>query len=290
LFAVGVSRRQIAFLGASRRVGVSYDRTLTIGRQHLWADDAMVMSSIAEAGGSVDQRTARAIVADGKGFAEPFFRYLGASTVDSLDVSDYEGCTIVHDLNDPLPDELVARYSSVVDIGTLEHIFDFPQAMKNCLDAVAVGGHYVCITPANNLFGHGFYQFSPELFYRILSPSNGFVVECMLLRADRRLARWYSIMDPAVVGDRVTLAGASPAYLYVVGRRLEQRQLFDVHPQQSDYTVNWVDPVRRLVPRVPRIPAIPLPVREASTWFLLLAGQATSSGLRPIKLKELVTD
>ena len=40
-----------------------------------------------------------------------------------------------------------------------------------------VQDHFVRITPANNFFGHGFYQFTPELFFRIFSAANGFEVE-----------------------------------------------------------------------------------------------------------------
>ena len=33
------------------------------------------------------------------GYAEDYFRSLGATLVDSMDVNDYEGATILHDLN-----------------------------------------------------------------------------------------------------------------------------------------------------------------------------------------------
>ena len=78
-----------------------------------------------------------------------------------MDASDYEGCSIVHDLNNPLPEHLVGRYSLVLDSGTLEHVFDFPTALRNSLAAVRTGGHFVTIAPGNNQFGHGFYQFGP---------------------------------------------------------------------------------------------------------------------------------
>jgi 2-polyprenyl-3-methyl-5-hydroxy-6-metoxy-1,4-benzoquinol methylase len=57
----------------------------------------------------------------------------------------------------------------VFDGGTLEHIFDYPTAIKNCMKMVKPGGHLLLTTPANNWFGHGFYQFSPELFYSFVS-------------------------------------------------------------------------------------------------------------------------
>ena len=39
----------------------------------------------------------------GDGFGDGFLRHLGADLVDSLDASDFEGATIVHDLNLPAP-------------------------------------------------------------------------------------------------------------------------------------------------------------------------------------------
>ena len=39
---------------------------------------------------------------------------------------------------------------------------------------LTVGGSIFVNTPANNMMGHGFYQFSPELMYRIFAEANGF--------------------------------------------------------------------------------------------------------------------
>ena len=66
------------------------------------------------------------------------------------------------------------KYTLVIDGGCLEHIFNFPVAIKNCMEMLQEGGHFIGITPANNLMGHGFYQFSPELYFRIFSKENGF--------------------------------------------------------------------------------------------------------------------
>jgi hypothetical protein len=42
------------------------------------------------------------------------------------------------------------------------------------MDLLKVGGTFVASTPANYFMGHGFYQFSPELFFRLFCPENGF--------------------------------------------------------------------------------------------------------------------
>jgi SAM-dependent methyltransferase len=286
---MGLNRRHIAFLAASRQVGVSFERTLTIGRQTLFADEGSLTSALGEAGATIDSDTARRIVG-GDGFCEPFIEYLGASQVDSLDASGYEGSSIVHDLNVPLPDALKGSFSVVLDSGTLEHVFDFPQALRNCLDAVRVGGHFITITPTNNQLGHGFYQFSPELYYRVLAPENGFRVACMLLRAERRAARWYAAADPADIGRRIMLSGAFPCYLYVVGQRVEQRDPLAEHPQQSDYAAAWTGDDSALTPKVRRLPDMPLPVAQAYEWLRLLLNRPSESGLNAVRLERLAQD
>ena len=87
----------------------------------------------------------------------------------------------------------------MVDAGSLEHVFDVPTAIRNCMRMVAPGGYFLAITPANNTMGHGFYQFSPELFYRVLSDANGFTVERMLVTGTSS-TRWFEVADPASIG------------------------------------------------------------------------------------------
>ena len=65
-------------------------------------------------------------------------------------------------MNTPIYGSLKNRFSALLDAGTIEHVFNFPQAIRNCMEMVKVGGHFIQVTVANNFIGHGFYQFSPE--------------------------------------------------------------------------------------------------------------------------------
>ena len=124
--------------------------------------------------------------------------------------------------------------------GLWEHVFDFPAAVRNCMRLVAVNGHFLTVTVANNMAGHGFYQFSPEVFYRILSPQNGFRVERMLL-TETSSGRWYEVRDPALVGSRGQLRTFRPVYLCIVARRIAAGPVLATPPQQSDYVSRWND-------------------------------------------------
>jgi hypothetical protein len=194
----------------ARAEGVSFSRTLTIGRQTAY-------------GGSHN--------------ADALLQELGATELDSIDASPYEGATIIHDLNTPFRSERL--YTAVFDGGSLEHIFNFPQALANCLNLVEVGGHFLAAMPANNQLGHGFYQFSPELLWRCLSPDSGFRVEVMILLEKRPLSvRWYQALDPATVG-RAQLRTRHPVEMFVISRRESDIEPLQVPPQQSDYLGLW---------------------------------------------------
>jgi SAM-dependent methyltransferase len=178
-------------------------------------------------------------LSEAEGYAEPFLRLLGAESVESFDASDYEGATQIHDFNTPVPEQFKNKFTVVLDGGTLEHIFNFPTAIKNCLEMVATGGHFLSITPTNNFLGHGFYQFSPELYFRILSRDYGYSLEQLIIFEDFIGSNWYSVTDPDAVHERVTLINNKPAYLLIIAKRIEVLPIFEKMPQQSDYFALW---------------------------------------------------
>ncbi len=107
------------------------------------------------------------------------------------------------------------------------------------MDMVAVGGHFLAVTPANNQMGHGFYQFSPELFFRVFTPVNGFVIQRVIAFETKPGAPWYEVMDPARAGGRVKLTNRRPTFLLVQAQKTAHVKVLSVTPQQSDYSVKW---------------------------------------------------
>ena len=220
-------------LHARKNLGVDFSRTLTLGRQelHMKVED---LRELARAKGiGTEGQLQRLDLSNG--FSDRLFELLGATSVESIDASDYEQATIIHDLNVPVPSSLHGRFTCVVDGGTIEHVFNFPNAIRSCMDMLETGGHYIGITPANNHLGHGFYQFSPELYYRVLSAENGFEVRTMLVRS---AADWYEVADPKVLRERTELVNSTPVTLMVIARK--NKQVTEFHtPQQSDYVSAW---------------------------------------------------
>jgi hypothetical protein len=287
---MGLYRDGVAFLATARRLGVDFEPTLMLGRQTLLVEHTRMRAGLADAGLAISDAEARRLVTESEGYGESLLRQLGALRTDSIDVSNYENCTIVHNLNDPLPAQLRQRYGLVLDGGTLEHVFDYPSAIRNALDAVRVGGHFAAITPVNGYAGHGFYQLSPELFYRVLSPTNGFRMVCALLKPLHWRSHWRLVPDPEAVGGRVIWRGAWPTLLHVLAQRTEAVPLLEQPPLQSDYLAVWE--------RSPAVGArlrggwkaeikarIPLSIRELResrmTW------QSTKTSLRAVRLTEV---
>ena len=149
----------------------------------------------------------------------------------------YERATDIHDLNEPLPDDLAGRFTVAVESGTVEHVFNLTEALRSAMRLSEVGGHLVFMTPCNNAPGHGLHQLTPELLYRAFSPDHGYTVKRFLLHEER--GEWYEVRDPAVVGRRCEFRTRRTAYLFILAERKAEVPLFASWPQQSDYSAQW---------------------------------------------------
>src|SRR5262245_60908089 len=110
------------------------------------------------------------------------------------------------------------------------------------MEEVMEVGRLFVHAPANNWCGHGFYQFSPELFYRALSPDNGFEVERMIVHPVGPYGRWYEVADPDRLNSRVEALTFYPLHVLVQAKRISAKPIFARAPQQSDYTLRWANP------------------------------------------------
>ena len=234
---MGVSRSEAEFLAFSFATGVRFDRTLTLGRQSRFATVASVVEAIRPCLAPTDQQWLASALAASP-WADPIFVALGAAQTDSVDVSSFEGATIVHDLNLPIGDTLAGRWDCVFDGGTSEHVFNAPVALENAMRLVADGGHLIVAAPANQQMGHGFYQFSPELYFRALRPEYGFALDGVYLHTQSIRSSWFRLTDPAILGHRSTIATLGEATLFVLAKRVGPAGI-TVAPQQSDYAQAW---------------------------------------------------
>lgn len=225
---MGIDKDVAKFLLAAREQQVNFKKSLMLGNQKFQFFNSDYTNLAAAF--KIDDLTSVKTSTD-------FFRFLGAEEISAMDFSDYEGAAILHDLNKPIGDELKEKFTFVLDGGTTEHVFNFPTALANAMEMVETGGHLVIITGGNNFLGHGFYQFSPELFYRALSAENGFQVKRLI--AAEVGGRWFEVADPKMIKSRVEIVNDKPVYLMILAQKIERKPLFQNTPQQSDYVEMW---------------------------------------------------
>lgn len=235
---MGLDANGTKFLMFARQRGVSFSKTAMIGRQSLLLSPAKLSTNLRSFGFESTAGQAKKLIQDSNEYSEGFLKLLGADEIVSFDASAYENASVVHDFNHPIPDKYKAQFSVVLDGGTLEHIFNFPAAIKNCMDMVAEGGHFLGITPANNQLGHGFYQFSPELYFRVFSEQNGFKLQNLIIFEETSGSAWYEVADPDVVHERVTLRNNESSMLLIIAKKIRSLTVFET-PQQSDYVAVW---------------------------------------------------
>ena len=240
---MGIDIHNLNLLAHAQDLGVRFDRTLAIGRQALFIDPPDLERHRRARGlPALDEPAA----APGRPrYFEPLLRqWLGAGVADSVDASAYEQARLIHDMNLAWPADSAERasYDAVLDFGCLEHVFNFPVAWRNCVDLCRVGGHVLHALPANNLAGHGFYQFSPELFFNLYRPANGFELRGLYfaMKADAR--HWWKVANPLNVKRRVNLCNGHEVYMLLIARKLRETGPLPA-PQQSDYAQDeWLKP------------------------------------------------
>ena len=246
---MGLNIHALRLMLHAKEQGADLERVVTIGRLDVLVTPGQLEEEFAAFRDPLKPGEAMQLIQAEDRFCEPIIKRIGARTVDALDASDYEGANILHDLNRPLPDEHKKKYSLLLDGGTLEHVFHFPEALKSCMSMVEVGGHVLFALPANNEMGHGFYQFSPELFFRALSDANGFQMRGLYLAPIYRDGEWLQVTDPAVLRQRVGHnRSIDEMGLLVFAQRVRDVPLLEQPPQQSDYAVAWeeIDQAHRL--------------------------------------------
>jgi hypothetical protein len=104
--------------------------------------------------------TSRSYVSD----AYFFSRFEGV-TLDSLDVVEGYGGTIIHDLNAPVPESLYEQFDFIFDGGTFDHLMQLGTAFTNVIRMLKPGGRVLHFNAASGYIGAAYVSFGPDLFY-----------------------------------------------------------------------------------------------------------------------------
>jgi SAM-dependent methyltransferase len=176
-------------------------------------------------------------------YCEKILMRIGFGKVDSIDKSPFEGATIIHDMNKPI--EVSNKYDMIFDGGTIEHIFNTPQLFENIINLLEIGGIFCSVTVNNNFSGHGFYQFSPELFYRMFSAKYGMkLIKVYLAVVNTHFEQWKEIDFTSDSKYRFDFkfGGSDPVYIITYAEKISdtRESLVYTSPQQFSYEeIDW---------------------------------------------------
>ncbi|MDD2921802.1 MAG: class I SAM-dependent methyltransferase [Anaerolineales bacterium] len=232
----------------ARLKGVSFAKTATLGHLSLYLHPSETAYFRREYRSNFPNSTVEPLKNYKFGdYSDQFLAdFLGVTDRTVFDASDYEGADTIHDFNQPIPESLKNAFDVVIDCGALEHIFNFPTAISNLMNMVKIGGSLFTSSPSNNLCGHGFFQFSPELMFRVFTKENGFELRRIVVTegvfpsfemSPHRAA--YEVVDPASAHTRVELLTHGPVTMLAEAVKIENVPLFRNFPLQSDYISLW---------------------------------------------------
>jgi hypothetical protein len=160
----------------------SSSRLLTIGKQgicftidelRIWSHQCNFMLNDSHLALAVTEKRP---LSDGE-----FFKSLGFLTVDSMDCSEYEGASIICNLNNDAPETLHNRFDVIYDGGSTEHMFNTAKALENYNKMLKVGGLMIHSLPSTGCMDHGFYMYSPTLFYDYYRQNNWDILSFQLI-------------------------------------------------------------------------------------------------------------
>lgn len=154
-------RGKVLTLGR-QTITMTYEQTIELFRQEGYVPPLEVTEGIVI---NHDQKTR--VGKKGTNFItdDVFFGLLGVKELTVIDVSEYEGATILHDLNKPIPQSLYEQFDFIIDGGTFDHMFDIRTAFENVVKMLKIGGRIFQWNAASNFTGAAYISFGPDLFY-----------------------------------------------------------------------------------------------------------------------------
>ena len=239
------------FLERLKKNNLNFGETLTIGRlNNLLEKEDFKLLNI-----QIDQN----IYAD-----KLLKKHFNLWSLNALDYSSFEDADIIHDLNIPLENSN-KQFNTIIDFGTSEHVFNVTECLKNISNLCKINGHIVHCLPANNNCGHGFWQFSPELFFNIYDNTNGFdETEIFLINLfDKK--NWYKI-NKQKIGERLELNSKEPLYLLVKTKKIGKNLYQNIN--QSDYEQQWLNDQYPIVFKKKRLSLLNKRIKDLFKFFL----------------------
>jgi len=246
---MGLAKGAVKVLFAEGRQRPFSGTALTLGRQDVYLSEPALQKIAGDFSfelkpvvGDVE-RSSRKLHMAGQVSDQLLFRSLGFDSVLALDKDSFEAADILFDLNgNETPAQAVGRFDLILDSGTIEHVFHLPNALNNIFRMLKIGGRVVHISPSSNHIDHGFYMFSPTLFWDYYAANQFEINSAMLFRYTPRhdSVPWRMMEYRPGSLDAVSFGGLDDAMYGVVLIATKTAQSTGhVSPQQGAYIKAW---------------------------------------------------
>ncbi|AZV78003.1 hypothetical protein EBB79_08915 [Parasedimentitalea marina] len=152
-------------------------------------------------------------------FCEPYLNAINWPPLASLDFSDIEGAEYIHDLSEPVGDNLRKQFDVIYDGGTTEHVFDIAQSFRNVDAMLKDDGIFISCVGTDGWFGHGFYQVGPDIPWRYWHAALGYDVLGCWTFPRRRNEEPRVIEDPTNMPRGAVHSYDLPQFIFYVVRK-----------------------------------------------------------------------
>ncbi len=228
---MGIEWRMIELLAETSKSHPFQGSVLQLGRQTVFSKRDFVNKALTK-------HSFKPIGEDEEQNDVSLFKRLGFSVVESMDASDYEGATLIHDLNHPVDAALEEKFDVIFDGGTTEHVFDVRQSFENIVRMLKVGGVIIHAAPVNNYIDHGFYQFSPMLFHDVYLANRFSILESYVGEHYPESERPWRLWEYHHNHGTSLRFADTTILIYFVARK--EKSVFRLStPQQSSYQRAW---------------------------------------------------
>lgn len=146
-----------------------------------------------------------------------YFDQYRPANILSVDIDDYEKPNFVADIcSDNFVSTVGKDYDIVFDGGTLEHCYDVPKAMANITRVIKKAGFFLSAQEVN-FSGHGFWNISPEFFFKWCGINGYTNAKCFIKRLGP-FARWRELkFDPE---KRIELTSIVPLHYNFLAKKV----------------------------------------------------------------------
>lgn len=228
---------------ARKQYGIDLSETLTLGRQFRAFTQKEFRKYLLQFSDIPAEKLQKDFESP---YAEEIFQDMYGAKLKSLDGFAHENPDIVWDLNRPVPEEMKAICTCLIDGGTMEHVFHVPQLLHNSFSMLKEGGCYISMVPTNNFNGHGLYQFSPDFFYSVFAKHNGMEIrDVFIVKFSAKNKVWKLNASTAAAGERLQFDVNTQTEIYVIAQKTGPTPEI-LTAQQTDYEEGWYEEERSI--------------------------------------------